>query len=285
MNDLVIGYTALAAAAIALFLATSRLARWLSGLTTNLLCCAVVGGLLYYIGSLWHHPVLTRWLPHSNLVVIGNWLPLFAAVIAALVWQRTAHAPLRRAATSIGLVGCATFAAVFPLLGVAPRCENQWDDLGTCLQTTPYTCSPACAAMLLRRYGIEATEAEMAELCLTRGGTSWQGLYRGMKLKTTGTEWDVEVRDVSADELQPLRGGPMILSVGLAADAQVSREFTREFGWVPGVNHSVVLESWQTGDLAIIADPSQEMSREHWDGDTMRLLFRGTMLRLIPRAR
>jgi hypothetical protein len=218
------------------------------------------------------------------LIVIGNWLPLFAAVVAGLVWQRTVLVPLRRAVTCTGLVGCATFAALFPVLGLTPRCENRWDELGTCLQTTPYTCSPACAATLLRRYGIDATEAEMAELCLTRRGTSWQGLYRGLKLKTAGTAWDVQVCDVSADELQRLHGGPMILSVGLAANAPVSSEFTREFGWVPGVNHSVVLESWQYGGLAIVADPSQEMSREHWDRDTMELLFRGTVLRLVPRA-
>ena len=37
----------------------------------------------------------------------------------------------------------------------------------------------------------QSTEQEMAELCLTRHGTSWQGLYRGLKLKTAGTGWDV----------------------------------------------------------------------------------------------
>ena len=33
----------------------------------------------------------------------------------------------------------------------------------------------------------------MAELCLTRRGTSWMGLYRGLKLKTEGTPWKVEM--------------------------------------------------------------------------------------------
>src|SRR5260221_7046371 len=42
----------------------------------------------------------------------------------------------------------------------------------------------------LFRSGISATEQEMADLCITRRGTYWQGLYRGLKLKTAGTLWE-----------------------------------------------------------------------------------------------
>jgi hypothetical protein len=77
----------------------------------------------------------------------------------------------------------------------------------------------------------------------------------------------------------------MILSVGLAAGTAPPTDFTREFGWVPGLNHSVVLERIGPGDSAVIADPSQEMSREHWDLETLRLLHRGTAMRLVKRSR
>jgi hypothetical protein len=79
-----------------------------------------------------------------------------------------AKAWFRRSYTAALLAGVAGLAAVIPLLGNVPKCGEHWDRLGTCLQTTRYTCSPAAAATLLRKYDIDATEQEMAELCLTR---------------------------------------------------------------------------------------------------------------------
>jgi Peptidase C39 family len=245
----------------------------------------VVIVLFAYIRYVWDHPVLAAWLPFSNLIVVGNWLPLFSAALAGLVWGRMAAVPLRRSIV-VGALGAAgSVAAVYLLLGQPPACGERWDKLGTCLQTTNFTCSPACAAMLLKKHGIAASEQEMAELCLTRRGTSWQGLYRGLKLKTAGTDWDVEVCQGPVESIARHTGGPMILSVGLAAGTPPNAEYTREFGWVPGVNHSVVLEGVCSGGTVVIADPSQEMAREHWDRETLTTLWRGTALRLVPRER
>ena len=283
MADLVVGCAVLAALAVALFLLTARAAKFLRPLVCDILACLLVAGLFVYVRTLWYDPRLAHWLPVSNLIVIGNWLPLFAAVVAGLVWRRTAHLPARRLLTIAELAICGVFAAVYPLLGAAPRCGDQWDNLGTCLQTTSRTCSPACAATLLRRHGIPATEQEMAELCLTRTGTSWQGLYRGLKLKTAGTQWDVEVVYGSADEMTSLRGGPAILSVGLARSMPANTDYTREFGWVPGVNHSVVLNGFNSRGAALIADPALPMCREQWDAETLRTLWRGYAIRLVLR--
>jgi hypothetical protein len=123
----------------------------------------------------------------------------------------------------------------------------------------------------------------MAHLCVTRQGTSWQGLYRGLKLKTAGTNWDVQVCHWSPADLEQNYSSPMILSVGLDGAAS-DPEFTREFGWIPGVNHSVILEGFSTTHCAIIADPSQEMSREHWDYETLQTLSRGHAFRLVRRS-
>jgi len=76
----------------------------------------------------------------------------------------------------------------------------------------------------------------------------------------------------------------MILSVGLDGAAPADSEFTREFGWVPGVNHSVVLEGFSSNHCANIADPAQEMSREQWDAKTLRTLWRGCAFRLVRRS-
>jgi hypothetical protein len=285
MSDLVVGYAVIAASAVVVFLVSVFSARGLSPRALDLATLLVVAGLFFYIRQVWYQPVLAEWLPFSNLIVIGNWLPLFSAAIAGLAWQRTAAARERRPLTLGALGICALVSAVYPVLGTAPRCDNRWDNLETCLQTAHQTCSAACAATLLRRHGIAATEQEMAELCLTRRGTSWQGLYRGLKLKTADSDWDVQVCQCSVDDLERMHSGPLILSVGLPADEPVNSEFSREFGWVPGVNHSVVLESYQGSETAVISDPSQEMSREHWDRDMLDTLFRGTVVRLTPRQR
>ncbi|MCE9528827.1 MAG: hypothetical protein K8R36_22505 [Planctomycetales bacterium] len=280
--DLVWGFVLISALAVALFLITAKLARQLSSKALTSLAVIVVAGLLLYIRSIWYDVRLANWLPFSNLIVLGNWLPLFAALLAGITWQKTRECYWRQFGSAGALACTAMYALVSPVLGTAPRCEDRWDWMGTCLQTTDYTCSAASAATLLKSHGIQASEQEMAQLCLTRHGTSWQGLYRGLKLKTVGTKWDVEVVACSRQELPKLKG-PMIISVGLDSTASGDTDFTREFGWVPGVNHSVVLTGFTSYGSATIADPTQELSREQWDDDMLKVLWRGYAIRLVER--
>jgi hypothetical protein len=282
MRDLAIAYAAVALASVAVFLLVQSLAWRLSARSCEAAAAAVVTGLIAYIYCLWDQPVLSRWIPTSSLVILGNWLPLFAAAMAALVLRLLAD-PQRRVLATCGLTVCGVLAAAFPLLGRVPECGDQWDARGTCLQTTRFTCSPACAATLLRKHGIAASEREMARLCLTRQGTTWQGLYRGLKLKTAGTPWDIVVCSGSLTELRAVQG-PAILSVGLPGSAPGDSDYSREFGWVPGVNHAVVLEGFDSCGHARIADPSQPMCIEHWDQGELALLWRGYAMRLVPRS-
>ena len=282
--DLVWGTALIAALALLLFVATARLVRHLPGSALGILGLAAVAALFLYIRSIWYDVRLAQWLPFSNLIVLGNWLPLFAAVLAGLTWERTRGHTWRRTFFAGGMGLTALYALVHPMVGSAPQCENRWDWMGNCLQTTNYTCSAASAATLLKAHGIEASEQEMAELCLTRHGTSWQGLYRGLKLKTARTKWDVEVVACSTQELAQLTQGPMIISVGLDASAPGDTDFTREFGWIPGVNHSVILHGFTPYGSAVISDPTQELCREQWNEETLRVLWRGYAIRLVKRS-
>ncbi len=283
-GDLIFSCAVVAALAAGLFVLTLRAARPLTGRTLNLLAILAVCSLGWYIQNVWYDVRLARWLPYSSLIVLGNWLPLFAAILAAIAWRGAAASRLRQVILAGAMIVTGGYALAYPMLGSAPECGNRWDKMGTCLQTTKLTCSPACAATLLARHGIEATEQEMAELCLTRHGTSWQGLYRGLKLKTAGTPWDVEIIRCRPDQLAQLADRPLILSVGLEAGLPADTDFTREFGWVPGVNHSVVLTGFTPNGLAVIADPSLEMSREQWDRPMLATLWRGYAIRLVKRT-
>lgn len=284
LSDLWVGGGIMAVLTVGVFLSTRRLLAGLPRRTLNLVGIFFLVALAFYIQNVWYRVELARWLPFSSLVMVGNWLPLFSAALAAVAWQSGAGSQIKQGVLCGSLLATGGFALVYPVLGDAPVCGNAWDKTGNCLQTTKLTCSPASAATLLKAHGIAATEQEMAELCLTRQGTSWQGLYRGLKLKTAGTAWDVEVFACTSDQVrQHAGGGPMIISVGLASDIHADSDYTREFGWVPGVNHSVILTGFTRTGLATIADPSLDMGREQWDGEMLRTLWRGYAIRLVPR--
>lgn len=280
MWDLLLGLVILAGASLLVFRLTAAIARPLSSLPRNALAVLVVVAMLVYSRLLWHNTILASWLPYSNLIVIGNWFPLFLAALAGIVIEMRHLARLRRGGVVTVLGGFACFAVFLPLIGDVPRCGEQWTSIGDCQQTTPFTCSAASAATLLQMHGIAASEQEMAELCLTRRGTSWLGLYRGLKLKTQGTGWDVEIVCCSANEVERNYDQPMIMEVGLEADAPIDAAFRSEFGWIPGVRHSVVLTGITNHRLHVV-DPSPLIGREVWDEQLLQLLWRGQAMRLV----
>lgn len=262
--------------------------RW--GKTTplrlgNLLATALVLLLVLYIRDLWNSESIADYLPYSNLIVIGNWLAPTVAVLGGLAWHRLPGQFWRKGILVGSMLGVAGYSLVHPLSGEVPRCHDIWEN-GVCLQSTNASCSPASAATLLRAYGIETTEQEMAQLCLTRiTGTHWQGLYRGLKLKTAGTKWDVEVfSGKTTDELRnKAEYGPVILTVGLPKSMHGSSAYEREWGWIPGVSHSVVLFKFWTIEMANIGDPSVPDGRENWTENDLRILWQGRGIRLVPR--
>ena len=83
--------------------------------------------------------------------------------------------------------------AVFPLLLAIPYAKPwlaplyqaewhaRWSD-GVCLQTTPSTCGPSCAATLLRQHGRDVSERTLAEAAhTTAGGTECWYLVRALR--------------------------------------------------------------------------------------------------------
>jgi predicted double-glycine peptidase len=88
---------------------------------------------------------------------------------------------------------------------------------GVCHQTSGYSCGPASAAMLLHRHGVDATEREMADLCVTRSGgtkmsgTSDSGLMRGLRLKLK--DWATPVISAPPYEQIPV---PALVAIQLS---------------------------------------------------------------------
>lgn len=277
--DLVLSLVLVAALSIGTFVLTVRFCQSRSDSVRNTaaLLTILFGGL--YFRFAWDQTLLTTLVPNSELVILGNWFPIFAAVLAGIVWAGSGQR-VRRVVPVAMLSVVSVISVTSPLLGEKPVCGENWRG-GVCLQTTPYTCSPASAATLLRVHGIEATEREMAELCLTRRGTNWMGLFRGLSKKVAGSPWRVEVFDVPTDAKTMPPDTPAILVARLPADSQ-NHELRDTSGWRPGQAHSVVYLGKLTDDVLIVGDPT--FGRELWRRDELPTLWTGRGLRLVPRG-
>jgi len=161
-----------------------------------------------------------------------------------------------------------------------PMLTSRWKN-GVCLQSSEASCSAAAAATLLTLHGIAATEEEMAGLCLTTdAGTSLQGVYRGLRIKTAGTKWRVAPIAGGFDRLHD-EDTPALLSVGLGRWQSADVRYSRDWGWAPGTLHSVVLMGFVMNEKVNIADP--KVGREQWLVQGLTVLWKGEGLRLVER--
>lgn len=281
MTDLVVGLIVIALLSAALFAAALRFTKDRQPWVCDFLGTTAFVATMAYIVWLWDEPILARWLPFSNLIVLGNWFLPAGGFLAGIAWRRVPGGGCRKSGYALALIGVGLFATLKPLWGAPPECEKNWQD-GFCFQTADESCSAACAATLLAAHGIDATEREMAELCLTRDGTAWQGLYRGLKLKTSGTRWDVEVLHGSAGELHKLPA-PAVLAVAVPTGSDVDSIYTEQYGWTPGDWHSVLFFGFLGNGRVAMGDPTPGVGREEWTEDDLRVLWRGRGFRLVPR--
>lgn len=242
-------------------------------------------------GDLW----LASVLPVSNVIVLANLLPLGAGFLSGVLLAQGIVPFWRRTAMVVILIALGGYSVLCDLtLNTIPT-SRSWFRGGVCLQTLPETCSPCSAATLLAWHGIAASEAEMSRLCLTRKqGTPILGLYRGLKLKTRGTRWDVEAFRGSVEELRSLSTHPVLLRLRSTSSSLLDWPQHLPTGTEsPAAEHSVVLLSFTPDGQVEVADPAnnrssstwplEELTRR-WSGEGMRLVARGKLRRQRERA-
>ena len=281
MTDIYVGLAVLALWTAEAFAVAWWFATTVSRRVGSVAALMVVAGTFVFVFGIRDDAVLIKLLPFSNLVVLGNWILPLAGLLSGFAWHRTSGKLMRSVPIAM-LFGVACYATVQPLLGSPPECENSWTEAGDiCLQTSEKTCTPACAATILQAIGIPATEQEMAELCLTREGTTWQGLYRGLQLKTRDTPWAVEVFECSLDKLREMRDRPVILSMELKEGDKRAPNYMEQAGFIPGTPHAVVFYGLFNGNSKrfIICDPTG--GREIWSPEDLEVLWHGRGMRLV----
>lgn len=234
-----------------------------------------------YMSWIWDRPLLIQILPFANAIILGNWLPVVGGFLVGVCIHTERIVRIRRILLGSTLSVLCTYSLVSPLLGSAPECGPP-DVSGRILeyQTTRQTCSAACAAGLLRLHGIDASEEELAGLCLTRRGTHWLGVFRGLKIKTAGTEWDVVVEEVSPQHLTKISTPAGVLALTFA---ERSAEHCQESGFATSIGHTVVcLGTSQWGTLEVF-DPSPDYGFESWNDRILADVETGILLRLVSR--
>lgn len=242
----------------------------------------VLAALLLFVWKYHGTWQMARILPISGAIVLGNWIPVGGAFFGGMIlgepetpqWRRCSLASLILLASGYS-VGCC-------FLGLLPSVHHTTSSTSV-QQSHASSCGACCAASLLRYHGIEADEEEMLNLCLTSyRGCPALGLYRGLKLKTAGTQWDVEVVTCTADELIRLET-PMLLRVGLP-----SYTYVDDLGHIHEKRrhseHAVLLMKAPDDRHLEMIDPAVELNAcVIWDLAQLKEQWRGEALRLAPR--
>lgn len=223
-------------------------------------------------------------IPDSAAIIWSNWTPVFAA-IAASCCLRLAETPLwRRLLMGIALACTALAALIWPFLNIwlrpPPAGDNLWNG-PVAMQSGWATCSPAAAATFFTASGIDVSEAEMVPRCLTdASGTPTLGLYRGAKVTAQQHGRQVAARILSADQLSNRDQFPILIMVKLPEKGVDDPRYEQQWGWVPGLGHSVVILEPRGDDRFLIGDPS--VGPELWSRQDLKVLWRGDAIQFIP---
>lgn len=238
---------------------------------------AVIFFCLYWAGQLFW----ARLVPSSAAIIYTNLAAILAGLGTGWAWRLPNTPRWRRAIMTVGLSLTSLAAILWPLLSIAlrppPPGHDEWHG-PVAMQSSWATCSPAAAATLLKAEGISTSERELIPLCLTDyDGTPTLGLYRGIKLLASRHQRDVEIVDPRLEKLLSDDDWPVLLAVRLPFGVDDPR-FEQEWGWIPGMGHSVVaLRREPNGDI-VIADPS--VGLEHWSESTLKTLWQGNGMRV-----
>jgi hypothetical protein len=211
--------------------------------------------------------------PAKYGVVFYNPIPLFVAAILALLVALQSRRSIR--IVLYGALWLVVNGYFFSSAFYNPiHCQDKWDRI-CCLQTTDSTCAAAAAATLLKLSGMNATEEEMKNRCLaSTHGTSFEGIYCGLAEKAEGAGKRVDVGVLTCDEFLEKNEAALVL---VMLDDELNRRdkrYSRDWGWIVGTAHAVVVVARADANHIWVADPGTGL--EKWELDGLRNLWRNT---------
>ncbi|MEM6853290.1 MAG: hypothetical protein AAF593_02675 [Planctomycetota bacterium] len=245
----------------------------------------IVGLMSATVAYLWLGRDAALWaklMPVSGVVILSNPTPWLAAGMGGMCLAQGGLPWWRRGLLAAVLVGAGYFVPIQLLWAEPPPTVPTWID-GVAIQTTSATCSPAAATTLLTQHGIETSERQMAELCLTNAeGTPLLGLYRGVAQIARPHGLRPSMEFLTLEELQDRPELlPAVVSVELTLAAHILEpRYRDEWGWILGTRHSVTFLAFDGPDHVWVADPG--VGKERWRLSHTRDLWVGDVLSLVP---
>ncbi len=284
MRDLVLASLGLATVSLVALIGGVRLACVATRSRVNAVATVGVALLLWYV--LRYHGTwqMARLLPFSSAIVLGNWIPIGGAFFAGLTLGESAIPGWRRLGWAALILIACVYSVACCFLGHVSERELSAGNAHFGQQNWRSSCGASCAAVLLQLHGIEATEGELVKLCLTsHRGTPALGVYRGLKIKTAGSRWDVEIVTCPLDELLAMEG-PLLLrdqipEARLLDGTKDGKRMGRR------LEHAVLLLDGRDPDHIRILDPASGIRYPvRWTIEDLRERWRGEALRLVRRA-
>jgi predicted double-glycine peptidase len=246
-----------------------------------------VGAMLFLVNALilnFRPEWIAMIVSHHDAMFIGNWQLESLAIMfyGALGSRQSVWAKMRIAGIVAVALVALRFGNSYHFARMSLAGPEKIGDDFVVLQTSEDTCSAAAAATLLRLCGIEATEAEMARLCLTRRdlGTAPLGIWRGLRIKASTKGLKTQVMRCNLDDLlkmphpclialrfspKPEAGGPLL--------DYIQRSSAESEG------HTVVYLQTRDDGSHEIADPAEGAIR--WTNDELDALYDGVAYILI----
>ena len=122
MNDITLALLLLGSAGLVLVGLGVQVGR-ARVMTSRLIQIAAVGLMGGYLAFLWNQPILTRIVPTSAVIVLGNWLPLWGAFFSGICFATKRIPLLRRGILAACGLGFCVYSAIAPITGQAPECR------------------------------------------------------------------------------------------------------------------------------------------------------------------
>ncbi len=209
-------------------------------------------------------------IPFTNTIIYGKWLFIIASFMAGLLSKSSITRPFSR----IFLIPALLVVAFldFGVYFLVPRPHTGHILVDSVIgQSSDATCSPAACATFLRLYRVEVSEQQMVEACLTtRSGTSKQGIWRALKIYVPD---GYKARVVRFRDYRNLTF-PVLVNMKLKDDNYLSDKYSGQWGWKPGVPHTVVLVGQAADGKLLVADPATGM--DIWEYKALDVLWDGT---------
>jgi predicted double-glycine peptidase len=206
-------------------------------------------------------------MPFTNTIVYGKWLFIIVAFAAGLLSSSGIIRPFSKLflIPALLFVGSMDFGEY--VLYPKPPIGNIVID-SIVGQSSDATCSPAACATFLRLYHVKVLEKQMVEACLTtRNGTPNQGIWRALKMYVPDG-YKVSVARFKDYHSLPF---PVLVNLKLKEGDINSGRYSGQWGWRPGIPHTVVLLGHADNGKLLVADPATGM--DVWDYQILDVLW------------